>query len=135
MLEVLDLNGIRVKAPIVMSACSDLDESSLDQRKQADALSDLVAERSKHTFLICVVYSRHWVMELPMHNLCFRKLRTFGSRTIAQRNHEVETGARNIVCRFRGSPFQVNVNFSHHFDRKRVSVPTFDASTNYVKMR
>jgi hypothetical protein len=118
-----------------MSACGDPGESNLDQCKQTDALSDLVAERSKHSFLICVVYSRQGVMELPMHNLCFLKLRTFGSRTIAQRNHEVETTARNILCCFRSSAFQINVNFSHHFDCKRVNVSSFDASANYLKMR
>src|SRR5262245_52464005 len=119
MREVLGMNRISVKARIVMSASGNCGESNLDQRKQTDAFSDLVAERSKHAFLICVVYSRQGVMEPPMHNLCFRKLRTFGSRTIAQRNHEVETKARNILRCFRRSAFQVNVNFSHHLHRKR----------------
>src|SRR5262245_12992748 len=127
------MNGIGVKARIVMTTCGNFGESNLDQRKQTNPLSDLVAERSKHTFLICVFY-RQGVMELPVDNLCLRKLWTFGSRTIAQRNHEVESKARNILRCLRGSAFQVDVNFSHYFDRKRVNVSAFDASANYLKM-
>src|SRR5262245_23219583 len=82
------MNGIRMKARIVMTARGDFGESNLDRRKQTNALSDLVAERSKYPFLICVFY-RQGVIELPVHNVRLWKVRTFGSGAIAQSGHRI----------------------------------------------
>src|SRR5262249_53563315 len=94
------MNRIRSKR-IAMRAAVNFCESNLDQRKQTDTLSDLVSERSKHTFLIRGFYRGQGVRELPMQDLRLGKLRAFVSGTIAERNHEVETNTRNVLhsCR------------------------------------
>ena len=65
-------------------------EADLDQRKQTQTLSNLIAKRLKHAFLLRLIPRSRRIVEPPMDHFRFLELWTFGSGTVGQRNHKVE---------------------------------------------
>jgi len=101
----------------------------LDQRKQADAMSDLIPERSKHAFLFRVIHYQG-IIEMPLYAFPLRKTGAFRPRTIAQRNHEAEAKTQNVMRGFCRPPSQINTNLLHHLDRKRMDLSAIDAGAH-----
>jgi hypothetical protein len=102
--------------------------SSLDQSKQADAMSYLIAQRSEQAFPFRVIHDRQRIIEMPVYEFRFRKTGAFRPRTITQRDHEVEAVTQNVVRGFCSPSSKINTDLLHHLDRKRMSLASLRSS-------
>jgi hypothetical protein len=132
--EILEAGMKAQFSSVLLWKLSNSGNPSVDQSKQTDAMSYLIAQRSEEAFPFRVIHDRQRIIEMPVYEFGLRKTGAFRPRTITQRDHEVEAIAQNVVRGFCSPSSKINTDLLHHLDRKRMSLSTVDACASNVKM-
>jgi hypothetical protein len=109
--------------------------ADLNEDKQADTLSDLVANSLKYSFLFRFIQRTQGIVDLPVNELSVWKVGALRPGQVAQCNDEVEIRFADVTHGFRDSVFKVNADLLHNFDREGMnSSTTQDTRAGDVKV-